>query len=382
MTPSPTLTPTPRPTAGNYLPVIYYNFFPTPTPTLTPSVTPTFTPTLTPSITPTASSTTTPSQTPTPTPTATPTLAVKLLPAVAAPNGLAVNDVTHRLFVSSRSDNAVVVLDPISGTLVRKTTVGGYPFGIAVNRVTNKVYVANFGSASVSVLDGTSGALIKTISVAAGGYGEPSYVAVNEVTDRVYVTLHSGGGLAVIDGATDTRLTTVDVCAGAFGVAVDEELDRAYVSCRVGRAVESIDGTTHAVLPAARVWLVGEPYSLTFDAAARRLYVSYSPEGGNPRQVLVYLAPSSGPQWTGSVLVGNGGANGGGGIAVNGTTGHVFVTNSQDDTVTVFASGTLMPLATLRFGDDPSPLALDASIGWVYVGSRGGDAVSVLPDTY
>jgi YVTN family beta-propeller protein len=232
------------------------------------------------------------------------------------------------------------------------------------------------------VVDATSGNVLKTISVSAGGYGEPSYVAVNETTNRVYVSLHAGGGLAVIDGAADTRLASINVCAGAFGVAADPELNRVYVSCRVGHAVETIDGATNTLIPAMRVSLTGEPYAMSLNAAGRRLYVSYAPEYSNPRQVLAYRVSGTALQWLGTASVGNGGTNGGGGMAVNEATGHIFVTNSQDDTVTVLDAGTLMTLATIPAGDDPMPVAIDPWIAWVYIGNRGSNTIAALPDTY
>ncbi len=115
---------------------------------------------------------------------------------------------------------------------------------------------------------------------------------------------------------------------------------------------------------------------------ARRLYVSFSPEPQNPRRVLGYGVSAAALQGLGYVDVGNGGPNGGGGLTVNQTTGHVFVTNSQDDTVTVLDGPALTKLATVPVGDDPMPVAVDPSITWVYVGNRGSGSIQALPDTY
>lgn len=384
LTPSPTDTPTPEPTRVTYLPLTLRQPAPTATPTATGTFTPTSSPTPTHTATPTATGTPTatftPSATPTRTPTLSPTVSVAL-PAVVAPNGMDVDDRKHRLYVTSKTTNSLVIINPLTGAIIKTAGVGRDPFGVAVNRGTGKAYVANFSDATVSVVD-AAGAVMKTISVAAGGYSQPAFVDVHEGRNRVYVTLNGGGGVAILDGATDARLSTVPTCAGAFGLAVDEELDRVYVSCRSGRSIQVIDAATGALLPGLAVQLSGEPYALALDGAARRLYISYSPETGNPRQLLVYRAASAGLTWAGSALVGNGGANGGVGVAVNPLTGNVFVTNSQDDTVTILDGPTLLPLLTRATGDDPGPVAVDPSINWAYLGNRGSNTLLALPDVY
>jgi YVTN family beta-propeller protein len=289
-----------------------------------------------------------------------------------------VDESTHRLYVTSKTTNRLVVINPLTGAILQTTAVGRDPFGVAIHGATGKAYVANFSDASVSVVSAAGTA--KTIGLSAGGYSQPAFVDVHEGRNEVYVTLNGGGGLAIIDGAADTRLTTVPTCAGAFGVAADEELDRVYVSCRSGRSIQVVDAKTRTLLPNLAISLSGEPYALAFDPAARRLYVAYSPETGNPRQVLVYRASTSGLSWAGSALVGQGGANGGAGVAVNRLTGRVFVTNSQENTVTVLDGQTLLTLSTRATGSDPGPVAVDASINWAYVGNRGSGTLLALPD--
>ncbi len=129
-------------------------------------------------------------------------------------------------------------------------------------------------------------------------------------------------------------------------------------------------------------YTTGTPYALGINPDLNRLYVSYAPENNNPRQVLVYRIPDTGPSLLTAVLVGNGGADGGGGIAANPATGHVFVTNSQDDSVSVFDGNTNMLLATTPVGDDPQFVAVDAGLGYAFVGNRASDSISSIPDAY
>lgn len=343
---------------------------------------PTPTPSPTPSITATPTITATPSRTPPPTATRTPvpTLPPITIPGLNHPKGIGVNRFTHELYVASRNTDRVYRVNATTGVVLNWVAVGDEPFGVGVNSATNKIYVANFRGNSLSVINGATQTVIKTISFAP--YGEPTYVAVDESANRVYVPLHQGGRLAVINGATDTLTATLEVGAGAFGVAVDPLLKRAYVSCRDAKWVQVIDTVTNSIRWGERVNLVGTPYALGINPTLNRLYVSYAPEDDNPRQVLVYRIPATGPSLLTAVLVGDGGPDGGGGIDANPATGHVFVTNSQDNSVTVFDGVTNMVLDTVPVGLDPQCVTVHPGLSYAFVGNRGSNSISGIPDGY
>ena len=147
---------------------------PTDTPTITPTATETLTPSVTPTdrdthavLTPTPSETPTPSQTPTPSPTGSPTSTptpgtppaypvVIPLPTNAgdvAPNGLAVDPSSGRVYVAGRNTNRLYMIDGNTFAVIDSAAVGSQPWGVAVHR--GKVYVANFAAGSISVLNAT-----------------------------------------------------------------------------------------------------------------------------------------------------------------------------------------------------------------------------------
>jgi YVTN family beta-propeller protein len=371
-------------TYRNYLPLIMAPPPPppsTPTPTQTTTSTPTPTPTVTP--TPTITRTPTATLTPTPTRTPAPTRPPILIPGLRHPKGIGVNLYTHRLYVASRDTDVVYEVDPgVIGPaqVVRSIPVGHEPFGVAVNTTTNKIYVANYRSDTLSVINGSTGTVIKTISFAP--FGEPTYVAVNRTTNRIYVPLHKGGRLAVISGYTDSLITTVEVGGGAFGVAIDPIFNRIYVSCRDAQVVRVLDGAANGILWDQTIYPAGMPYALGLDADLGRLYVSFAPELDDPRQVLVYRIPEEGPSLLTAVIVGHGGPDGGGGIGVNPLTHHVFVSNSQEDSVSVFDGVTDMLLDTVPVEDDPMDVAVDPGWSYAWVGNRASNSVTGIPDAY
>lgn len=356
---------------------------PTPTPTPTETATPTITLTPTETLTPTVTPTPLPTWTPTPTRTPVPTLPTIVIPGLNHPKGIGVNRTTHELWVASRENDVVYRVNALTGRVTGSVPVGDEPFGVAVNNSTQKVYVANYRGNSMTVLNATTGAVIKTI-LFTDPHGEPTYVEVNENTNRVYVPLHKSGKLAVINGAADSLSALLDGGAGAFGVAVDPLLNRIYVSCRDARWIQAIDGATNTVLWGQRADLSGIPYALGIDPALNRLYVSYAPEPelDNPRQVLVYRIPDTGPSLYAAVAVRPGGPDGGGGVVASPATHHVFVTNSLDNSVTVFDGLSLMVLDTVPVGKDPQSVAIDPGLSYAFVGNRVSDTVTGIPDSY
>jgi YVTN family beta-propeller protein len=317
-------------------------------------------------------------QAPTPTPTQPPSL----IPNVPHPKGIAVNRTTNRVFVASKTTNRLYEIDGSTHAVLRYSAVGQEPFGVAVNAATNKVYVANYLGNSLSVVNAATGAVIKTLSFAPLGLGKPSFVAVDETANKVYVTLHEGGRVAVINGATDALITTVEAEAGTFGVAVHPSLQRAYVSNRDTDRVIVVDTAADTRLWGQSFTPEGTPYALAVDATRNRLYVLYAPTGSHPDRVAVYSLAPSGASRIGTVLAGNGGPDGGTGIAVNPTTGHVFVVNSGANSVTVIDGPSMSVMATVAVGNNPGMAAANPSTSRVYVGNRADNSVQAFQDDF
>ncbi len=134
------------------------------------------------------------------TPTPTPTRPGDVpLPGAIHPKGVAVNPNTHRVYVTSRDNDQLYMLDGLTNTVLRSVTVGDEPWGVAVNARTNKVYVVNFAGGTLSVLDGASLTLLTTRWLGPN----PTFVEINESTNMIFAVLYGINGLAVIDGATD-----------------------------------------------------------------------------------------------------------------------------------------------------------------------------------
>jgi DNA-binding beta-propeller fold protein YncE len=296
------------------------------------------------------------------------------------PKGIAVNSQSNQVFVGSKATGQLYKVDGVTNAVLASWLSGQEPFGVAVSRVTGKVYVANFAGDTLAIFDGASGARLATIDFAALGYGEPSYVAVDETLNRAYVTLHQGGRLAVIDGATNALVTTVETGGGSFGLALHPGLHRAYVSNRDTDTVTIVDTATNTRLWAQAFLPGGTPYALAVDATRDRLYVLYALHGNFPDRVGVFSVSAGGAGPVRTVLVDDGGSEGGTGIAVNPTTGHVFVANSAAGTVSVLGGPGPAVIATLGVGGDPGMIGVNPATNRVYVSNRSLGVVQIVSD--
>lgn len=379
--PGPTNTPTATPTTGATS---------TSTPSATPSATSVSTATSTPTATSGATATVTPTSTRTPTATVTPTpkptstvqVGRVLVPGLDYPKGVAVNPTTNRIYIASRNNDQLFVLDGSSNDVIAQIQTGDEPFGVAVNPLTNKVYVASFRDGALTVLDGAQNLVTKVLYLSP----ELTYVGVNKLTNRIYVVSHSSNSLYVIDGNTDTVIRSSPTGApsqGAFGLAINENLNRVYVSNRDTQDIATFDGDGNLLLsqvikphPPRAV-----PYALGFNPNTNKLYVMLGPDDIVDR-VQIYQAAASGLTRIADVIVEIGGRDAGGGVAVNTSTNTVFVTNARADTVGIIDGVADTLLALVPVGVDPFGVAANPATNLIYVGNRASDDLYIILDNF
>ena len=250
------------------------------------------------------------------------------------------DSVTNTLSLGNASGGNGVALDPISGYLyvtnkftgdvsrVRATDgepptaiqVGTQPNGIAMDPATGIVYVANFGSNTVMALEGMTGALRSTTF----GDGEPSFIALDRTRGRFYVTHHLNATVGVYDLATGQLLHSLPTGGGPYGIAIDAGRGRLYTADRDGMSVTIIDLQDDSLIK--RMPLNCTPYQVAVNPASGHLFVVCADD----QQLHIYDEDTT--LWLAWVPVGRGAAEG---IAVDPSTGRVYVSNSADDTISI-----------------------------------------------
>jgi YVTN family beta-propeller protein len=154
---------------------------------------------------------------------------------VPDPLDVAVDPMSHRVYVTQPGLHTVSVIDPANGEVIRVIPVAERPAGIAVDAPRHRAYVAGSGSATVSVIDTATGGVTGT-DVAAG----PVDVAVDS-RGNAYVT-QSDGTVTVIDAVSHGVSATIPVGSRPRGLAFEPHSDRVYVA-------NSGDGTVSAIDP-------------------------------------------------------------------------------------------------------------------------------------
>ena len=343
------------------------------------------------------------------------------------PDGLAIDRATHTLYVANQASDSVSVIDT-TGCSASKSTgcghpkatinVGNGPTGVAVDEVTHTVYVTNNGGSTVSVIDGAtcnaedqSGCRTPPGSVAAGD--APFAIALDQTTDTAYVTdlgtKDDGDTVSVIDGATCNATVRsgcgqtppeVTVGSGPFGIAVNPTTDTVYVA-DTGQLFVTADGNTVSVIdgatcnaeqssgcgqvPAA-VTVGRAPFGVAVDQSSNTVYVANN-GGGEIDATLSAIdgthcdaADMSGCSSPPPTSLGSGRAPNG--IALDPRTHTLYTADFWSAAVSVIdLAGPVVGRKAPRFavGAAPEAVVFDSANGTVYVSSSLDGTVSVLP---
>jgi len=152
---------------------------------------------------------------------------------VEGPLGVAVDPVSHRVFVTQPDHNKVSLIDATTQGVIGSIPVGQHPTGIAIDPQKRRVYVANSGFKTVSVIDMATGSVAEI-----GVDASPRGVAVDS-HGAVYVT-HSNGLLRVIDPGSVGATARIPVGSQPQGLAFEPHSNRIYVANRGDGTVSAI----------------------------------------------------------------------------------------------------------------------------------------------
>jgi YVTN family beta-propeller protein len=128
------------------------------------------------------------------------------------------------LLVLCERSNELLVVDPKSGRVTRRVTVGLQPRGIALSPAGAAIYVSNSWDDSVSVVDTKTFQVIRTLKT---GY-EPTGVAVDRDGQTLYVANRLGSDVSVIDLATGEEEKRLTAGRGASYLTMSPDGARLY----------------------------------------------------------------------------------------------------------------------------------------------------------
>lgn len=147
---------------------------------------------------------------------------------------------------------------------------GSAPYGVAIAEDGNKVYVVNEARNSISILDVAAGRTMGSIAAP----GNPSKITLSPDGALLWAPAASGP-IHVIDTLTDSLSASISGIANPVAVAFNPTGTKAYVTSApagIAGAVVVVDTSNYSVL--GRIPVGANPYSITLSNGGTRAFVS------------------------------------------------------------------------------------------------------------
>jgi len=175
---------------------------------------------------------------------------------------------SETIYITLEKDNALAVVDPISGKLLKTIAIGQRPRGIVLSKDQQQLYIASSDDDIIQVID------IKTLkAVGTLPSGEdPETFAMNPSGDQLYVSNEDDSLITVIDINTAKAIKTIPVGVEPEPITVSP--DEKWVAS-ASEATNMVHWINRETLTVEDNTLVdSRPRGLSFSANSQRLWVS------------------------------------------------------------------------------------------------------------
>ncbi len=147
------------------------------------------------------------------------------------------------VFVTLEKDNALAVVDPIAGKLVKTIEIGQRPRGITLSPDNKFLYVATSDDDTVKVMDTET--MTETGQLPSGE--DPETFALNPVGDRLYVSNEDDNLVTVIDTVNKKEIAQIKVGVEPEGIAVSPDNRWVISASETTNMIHWIDVETNTV---------------------------------------------------------------------------------------------------------------------------------------
>jgi DNA-binding beta-propeller fold protein YncE len=177
------------------------------------------------------------------------------------------------VFGAARGSGVLLVVEPVSGEVVRRVAVGPRPNGLAWDSQRGHLLVADVEDHTARLLDPGTGRQVACAELA----GRPRWCVYDAPRDRFLVNVQRPACVALVDAATGAVAGAIPVSAvGPHGLDQDLVRGRAFVACDEGVVVVLDIAAEREV---GRVPIAGAPDVTWSNAARDRLYVAIGQPG-------------------------------------------------------------------------------------------------------
>lgn len=264
---------------------------------------------------------------------------------------------------SKDADNFVYVLDAKDLSLKDSIAIGKYmPFGIALNNKTQTLYVGHSLQKAVSAIDIKSKK--QTIIPNDKEKAKIREIVVDEVRNKVYVSDHGNPSIWEIDGKTNKLIKTIEQ-PGAYllGLNVDAKRGKVYAtdSQDMQGNVMVYNSESGKLESQFKTWSYC-PLNIALDQVNNRIFVSQSNDNnvtvldGNTGEIInkVYLGYDSSPI----------------GLVYDAKNNLVYTANRNKQQVAVIDAKSYKVIETVATEGLPNTISLDPVSGAIYVTNK------------
>jgi PQQ-dependent catabolism-associated beta-propeller protein len=175
---------------------------------------------------------------------------------------------SETIYITLEKDNALAIVDPIAGKLLKTVAIGQRPRGIVLSKNQQQLYIASSDDDIIQVIDINT---LKAIGTLPSGE-DPETFAMNPSGDQLYVSNEDDSLITVIDINTAKAIKTIPVGVEPEPVTVSPDEKWVVSSSEATNMVHWINRKTLTVEDNTLV--DPRPRGLSFSADSQRLWVT------------------------------------------------------------------------------------------------------------
>ena len=230
-----------------------------------------------------------------------------------------------------------------------------WPVGILYDPYNGLVYVADNNNNQITVINPTTMSVVDTIDVSGG----PIRMALDPINHLIYVTLSSSNQVAVLNPSTNAIVDYIPVGSSPIGIIYAEGL--IYVANSGETTISVINPNTDQVINT--ISTSGIPIRLAFDPVYGMIYATTN-------KGVVVINPKTNSQVTTISLPPSLG------VAVDPSTGYVYVAVASSDYVAVINPSTNTVVNEIVTGSSPTNIKIGGNL--MFVVNRGSDTLTIV----
>ncbi len=270
-----------------------------------------------------------------------------------------INNKTSTAYITNQGDNTVSVVDVHSAKVSHTIKVGKAPVGVAVSHKLNRVFISNVESHDISVINSITNQVIDTINVG----GSPVGIALSPNNHALYVADWYSDRILEINTSDYTKRRELVVAKAPAGLVVSLDSKTLFVAARDSNEIAVIDAATFTITK--RIATGKHPFGVSL--GGDYLYIV------NVYENSVSIIHTK--TWAQSkIKVGEHPYC----AVASPNNKTLYVTNTQDDTVSIIDLATQKTLTTIEVGSTPEGISYALQGALVLVASWGENKISVI----